>query len=66
VPLKVKKNDISLGNQEHSDMFFLKDSQKSLDDFLNEGGIKGIPAADHLLGDISLFRQAKYIHNLIK
>jgi len=66
VPLKVQKRDIGLGNQEYSDLFFLKADEKSLDDFLNEGGIKGIPAADHLLGDIALYREMRYERNLIK
>lgn len=66
IPLKVEKKDISLGNQEHSDLLFLKTDKTCLDDFLNTGGIKNIPAADHFMGDVVLYMEMKYKRNLIR
>ena len=55
VPLKVESRDIDLGNKEHSDLLFLQADYDTMQRFLYEGGVHGIPAADHLLGDIELF-----------
>ncbi len=55
VPLNAKKSEVDIGNQEHSDLLFLKDDPKRLEEFLIEGGMQGIPAVDHLIGCIELY-----------
>jgi hypothetical protein len=55
VPLKVESRDLDLGNKEHSDLLFLPADYDAMQRFLYESGMHGIPAADHLLGDIELF-----------
>ncbi len=55
VPLKCEKKYVDLGNQEHSDLLFLATDRDSLNNFLNEEGMQGIRAADHLLGDVELY-----------
>ena len=59
VPLNAKKSEVDIGNLEHSDLFFLKNDKKSLENFLNEGGMKGVPAVDHLIGCIELYYNLK-------
>lgn len=58
VPLNAIKTEVGIKNQEHSDLLFLKTDMHSLETFLNESGMKGIIAVDHLLGDIQLYYNA--------
>ncbi len=60
VPLNAKKSEVDIGNQEHSDLLFLKDDPKRLEEFLIEGGMEGIPAVDHLIGCVELYLRNKF------
>ncbi len=59
VPLKATSKQVDLGNQEHSDLWFLKTDKNSLEKFLNEGGMNGANAVDHLLGGVELYLESK-------
>jgi hypothetical protein len=59
VPLRAKKSEVDIGNQEHSDLLFLEDEPSRLERFLNEGGINEVPACDHLIGCVELYLQNK-------
>lgn len=58
VPLKATRKEVEIGNLEHSDLLFLPVQERSsLVKFLNDGGMKGIPAVDHLLGCVELYSE---------
>lgn len=59
VPLHSTSKEVDLGNQEHTDLWLLPTDEKSLQRFLDEGGMKGANAVDHLLGDVELYMNAR-------
>ncbi|MEK6913323.1 MAG: hypothetical protein AABW47_01495 [Nanoarchaeota archaeon] len=59
VPLRAKRSEISIGNQEHSDLFFLEDNPSKLESFLKEGGMNAVRSCDHAIGCIELYLKNK-------
>ncbi len=59
VPLRATSKEVDLGNLEHSDLLFLPSDRGSLERFLQDGGMNGLPAVDHLLGGVELYMHAK-------
>jgi len=65
VPLNASSKEVDLGNQEHSDLILLPTDIQSLETFLGEGAMRGMPAADHLLGCVELYMENKYHYDRI-
>ena len=66
VPLKAARNEVGIGNREHSDLWFLPDTKTALTRFLKDGGMHGAPAVDHALGCIELYLKERYETGNIK
>jgi hypothetical protein len=59
VPVPANKDQVRIGNLEHTEMLHLPTDLSSLEDFLNKEGMNGIQAVDHLIGSVELFYNAK-------
>ncbi len=61
LPIFAAHKEVALGNEEHNDLIFLPNADKDIADVLNNGGYKGIPAADHMLGCLESYLNCKKI-----
>jgi hypothetical protein len=59
LPLFATKEDVGLANEEHSDLILVPNDETTIRKLLAEGGYKGIPAADHLLGCLEAYLNNK-------
>ena len=60
LPVTHRSVHLRPGNNEHSDLLFLPSDEKSIKEFLQQGGRDGMIANDHLLGGLELFLKHRH------
>ena len=55
LPLSAGKKDVGVVQGEHDELILLSSTSSAISDVLDEGGYKGIPAADHMLGSLEVY-----------
>jgi len=55
LPLSATKDQVGVVQGEHDDLILLPNTISAISEVLDEGGYKGIPAADHMLGSLEAY-----------
>lgn len=58
-PLNVTSDEVTFGNDEHSDLLFLSNNPDAIREVTQTRKFQGIPAADHMVGCLELYQDAK-------